>query len=407
MDMELLMMALAFAGLAITVGCMTTGNGEKRKSGWTVENGNLSVFITEAGGHMAPVMFYRDTDEPVQPYYISPWQQEDLEVSDPVLAPLRGDFFCLPFGANAEPCKGRQYTGHGESASSIWERVAEERNGKITELTLVMKAKLDPGKVTKKVYVVDGRNVVYDTHIIEGYSGGMPLGHHATLAVPEREGAMKVDVGRFDLGMTNPTLFSDPKNREYQSLAIGGEFDDLSRVPLIWKEPAYGDCSSYPRRRGFCDLLSVFKKPADTPAWTTATYPDEGYLWFSLKDAAVLPATVFWISNCGRHGSPWNGRNRCLGLEDVCAFFAAGVVESNGPNSVKDAGFPTTVELSPDAPTAVNYIQGVAKIPEGFDRVKDVRFGKNEVTFASASGKEVRVEVNHDFLRTGRPGGES
>ncbi|MGV3723458.1 MAG: hypothetical protein ACO1SX_21390, partial [Actinomycetota bacterium] len=229
------------------------------------------------------------------------------------------------------------------------------------------------------------------------------LGHHATLAVPEEEGALQVSTSRFRFGMTAPGVFSDPKNREYQSFASGKRFKDLRRVPLAWKEPSTGDASSFPQRQGYTDLLAVFHKPdGDTPAWTAAVNSKAGYLWFSLKDAAVLPSTVFWMANRGRHGSPWNGRNRCLGLEDVCAYFADGLAPSLQPNELTKAGIPTAVDLSSKRPTVINYIQGAVKIPSGFDRVKSAKFGPNSVTFKSNSGKEVTAPVNHQFLKSGR-----
>ena len=62
----------------------------------------------------------------------------------------------------------------------------------------------------KRLSLVQGHNVVYCQHIIEGFAGKTPLGHHATLAVPEKEGSLRVSVSPFRLGMTNPVLFSDP-----------------------------------------------------------------------------------------------------------------------------------------------------------------------------------------------------
>jgi hypothetical protein len=59
--------------------------------GWRVASDKVDLFITENGGHMAPVTFDVDTDKSIQPYYISPWQNEDLtDFADPVLAPLGG-----------------------------------------------------------------------------------------------------------------------------------------------------------------------------------------------------------------------------------------------------------------------------------------------------------------------------
>jgi hypothetical protein len=203
--------------------------------------------------------------------------------------------------------------------------------------------------------------------------------------------------------MTHPGLFSDPVQREYQSLQSGQKFKDLRQVPVLRKDSPDADCTSFPARTGFADLIALFKEPkSGEPAWITATNQDGGYMWFSLKDPAVLPATVFWIENHGRHAEPWNGRNRCLGLEDVCGYFAEGIVPSTKPNAITEAGFATAIELTKDRPTVVNYIQGVARIPEGFEMVKTVQFAPGRVTFVSTTGKKVTVPVRHEFLKNGK-----
>jgi hypothetical protein len=371
--------------------------------GWVVRNSQIEVFVTERGGHMAPATFAADTATPIQPYYISPWQNEGLsELPDPVLAPLRGDFFCLPFGGNSEALDGEKHTCHGEAASSPWHLAEQAEKGQIATLTLTLATRIRPGQITKRIFLVDGHPAVYSSHRLEGYDGPMPLGHHATLALPDKEGDLRVSVGKFDLGMTNPLIFGHPENREYQSLAINRRFTDLRRVPTIWADPAEADCSSFPRRRGFTDLLLTLKKPGATPAWTAAYNKTAGYLWFSLKDAALLPGTAFWIANGGRHGPPWNGRNRCLGLEDICAYFAEGLVPSIRPNELTAAGFPTAVPLSAARPTAVNYIQGAIPVSADFgETVIDVAFGKDEVIFRSDRGNQARANIAWDFLAQG------
>lgn len=366
---------------------------------WMLANRDVELAVTELGGHMAPVTFHRNSAKPVQPYYISPWQGQNRKLPEPVLVPLRGDFFCMPFGAPGA-LRGVKHACHGEPVGRKWTLAGAESEGSVRRLTMTLKTTVLPGTITKTLSLVEGHNVVYCRHVLEGYSGAVPLGHHETIALPDRPGAMRVAVSPFKLGMTNPTLFSDPANREYQSLAIGAEFKRLDRVPLIFKDPAIGDCSRYPTRTGYTDLLAVWARGARM-AWTTATNTVDGYMWFSLKDPSVLPATVMWISNRGRHGEPWDGQNCCIGLEDVCAYFANTPAESAGKNRVNKLGIPTTVKLTKRRPTAVNLIQGVVKVPRGFECVKSVRFTPGEATFTSITGKTVTAPVCHEFIKTG------
>lgn len=368
---------------------------------WILRGRNVELAVTQLGGHMAPVKFYRNTKSPVQPYYISPWQNEGLSIDDPVLVPLRGDFFCAPFGANEEEFRGERHRCHGEPAARKWRFVRQEKDGKVASLTLAMRTKTRPGKVTKRLSLIDGQNMVYSRHVLEGYTGSMPMGHHATLQPRDVEGSLRVTTSAFSLGMTCPGDFCDPPTGSYQSFASGKRFRDLRNVPLLFQSPSSTDGTIYPARRGYTDLLAMYKKPADTPAWTAAVDAEAGYLWFSLKDAAVLPATLFWISNRGRHMEPWAGRNLCLGLEDVCGNFAFGLAKSVGANPIKKAGFDTAVNLSPKAPTAIHYIQGVVRVPRNFGAVREVRFEKNRAVFVAGSRKTVSTAVKWNFLETG------
>ncbi len=367
---------------------------------WVIRNRQMELAVTQLGGHMAPVTFCRDTKTPVQPYYISPWQDEGLKIDDPVLRPLRGDFFCMPFGANAQAYKGMQFPCHGEPATGKWQFVGKRKTAGVTALSLEMNTKIAKGKVTKNIFLVDGQNVVYSQNVVEGIGGKMPLGHHATLALPEKDGDMRIATSAFKFGMVAPGVVGDPADGAYQSFDAGKKFRDLAKVPVIWKGQV-ADCTSFSAREGFTDLMAIFKKPGDSPAWTTATFQSKRFMWFSLKDAAVLPATAFWISNKGRHTSPWNGRNRCIGLEDGCGMFANGIADSVKKNVLNDAGIATAVKLSAKKPTAINYIQGVVKVPAGFDVVADAEFDADGVTFVSQSGKKARAEVNAAFLAAG------
>ena len=86
---------------------------------------------------MAPVTFLRDSGKPVQPYHVSPWQNEGLkDFPAPVLASLRGDWFCIPFGGNGAEFRGEKHPPHGEVAGSEWALVDSKRSGTTTTLVL-------------------------------------------------------------------------------------------------------------------------------------------------------------------------------------------------------------------------------------------------------------------------------
>lgn len=366
---------------------------------WTLASDSVEVAVTRLGGHMAPVSFERTTPRLIRPYYVSPWQEEGhREFPAAVLAPLRGDFFCLPFGGNGEPESGRRHEPHGETATAPWtcEARTQEPDG-TRRLMLSLETRVRPGRVTKEILLRPGQSAVYLRHRIEGFAGPTPLGHHATLRLPDVEGALAVSTSPFRLGMTNPGVFSDPAAREYQFLAVGETFDDLTRVPTLFRDPAVADCTRFPVRRGYADLLAVVadvERLGGRPAWTAAVNSLEGWCWFSLRDPSVLPTTLFWIENRGRHGFPWNGRNCCLGLEDVCAAFADGIAASLRDNPLAARGVPTAIVLDADRPTDIRSIQGAVPVPTGFDRVSTIAFTATGLTLVSASGPTVDLPLD-------------
>ena len=373
---------------------------------FVVSTPQVELAVTELGGHMAPVTFFRSSAKPVRPYHVSPWQDEKPSAMPaPVLNALRGDFFCMPFGGNSDLLAGEKHPPHGEIVGEKWKYVGTTKSADVTTLTMSIETRVRRGEVTKELSLVADQNVVYSKHIINGFTGNVPLGHHATLAMPDKEGSVRLASSAFRLGMTYPGIFSDPKQREYQSLLPGARWTTLAKVPVAWKGDPDADLTRLPARQGHADLVQVVNEPwekTNGPAWMTATFTEAGYLWFSLKDADVLNSTVFWIENRGRHGHPWNGRNNCLGLEDVTSFFADGLKASTSDNILNKEGVATSVKLEGTKPTIVYYIQGVVKIPDGFEMVKSLEFAPGEVTFVSTTGKRVTTKVRHAFLRTGK-----
>jgi hypothetical protein len=312
---------------------------------FVITNDTVELAITQLGGHMAPVTFFRDTTSPVHPYHISPWQGEDSkEIRGSVLEPLRGDFFCCPFGAGRY--RGINYPCHGEPASAKWSLVEGKREAWGVRLRMSLVGKLGNGEYHKHLIVRNGQNVVYSQDKVIGFSGPMNFSHHATLAMPEEQQSVHISTSPFAFDMTFPVAPGRAAAGEYYMLAINQKFSHLNRVPTIFKDPPFVDCSSMPGPRGYRDLFAVFSRPVEGAAWTTAVFENQGFLWFSLKDPRQMPETMFWADNRGRYGPPWNGRNNCLGIEDGCSYLATGPAMSIRPNPVSRTGISTFVRLS-------------------------------------------------------------
>ena len=368
-----------------------------------VANGDVSVAITKLGGHMAPVTFGAGGRQQITPYYISPWQDEEHEeMPADVLIPLRGDFFCMPFGGNAASFNGEEHPVHGETATGLWSFVDEQSDEPgLSRLQLELETHVREGRVTKEVFLREGHQVVYQRHTVDGFGGPTSVGHHAILAMPDDVETLTISTSAFRLGMTNPGVFSDPASGEYQLLATGETFDDLKKIPTLLKDPAFINCSRLPLRRGFSDLFAVvadIEALNGTPAWSAAVNTKDHWVWFSLRDPRKLPMTAFWLENHGRHSFPWNGRNQCLGLEDICGYFADGLAASVNSNPLSDQGIATSVDSSEDTPLDIRSIQGAVSVPASFDRVEEIGFGDNEIVLRGEDSQAVTIPLNYKFV---------
>lgn len=361
---------------------LTTVHGEPS---YSLGNRDVELFVTRRGGHLAPVSF-RLGRRWVQPYALAPWQPDGIDASfPPVLKVLRGDYFCFPFGGG----KGIKDI-HGETANAAW-TLAQEGSGR---LVLDLQSTAPRCQVRKILSIKEGHRAVYQEHLIDGLQGRYNFGHHAILEFPAAGGPFHVNVSPFKFGSVKPEPFSDPLQREYGALKTGARFRSLEKVALATGGTA--DLTRYPARQGFEDLIMVSSRSGDL-AWTAATL--DGYIWISLKDPRVLPSTLFWISNGGRHADPWNGRHlRRLGLEEVCGHFCDGLEESR-KDRLRAQGIPTTAYFKAKEPKSVRVIHLVHPVPAGFGRVESVErlADGTGITVHGAAGK-VKVPVDWTFL---------
>ena len=119
---------------------------------WRLASDRVEAFVTQLGGHLAPVTFDR-RGRKIAPYSVAPWAEEKLDRKMPaILRALRGDFFCLPFGGNAAPFRGEKHPMHGETANAKWRLEAEESNGAGRHrLHLSLKTRVRPGGWTRRL----------------------------------------------------------------------------------------------------------------------------------------------------------------------------------------------------------------------------------------------------------------
>jgi hypothetical protein len=353
---------------------------------------NVTFDITRAGGQLSEVRF-RLGRKIVEPFSTAPWcDKPEAQKLIPLLRELRGDFFCAPFGAGPA-WRGEAHPPHGEPANATW----KVNSAEAARLVATLQTRIRSGKITKIIEAREGETNLYQAHILEGFRGGMCLGHHAMLDFT-RNGPGVISTSKLRLAQALPAPFENPAQGGYSSLKEGAWFRQLRSVPTANGQKA--DLTRFPAREGFEDLVMLHHKDENDFAWVAVVFPKKKFVWFSLKNPAHLASTVLWHSNGGRHYAPWNGRHRgVLGIEDVTAYFHLGLAASLAPNPWRKKGVPTSVTLSPSSPTRIPYIMGVAPLPADFDSVRSIRRTSTGIRLQSMGRAHIDHAVDTTFIQ--------
>ena len=353
---------------------------------------NVTFDITPTAGQLKSVKFLLGS-QIVEPFHTASWcDTPEAKELIPLLRELRGDFFCAPFG-DGPAWNGESHPPHGEPANSDWTvtKPAESR------LVATLQTRVRPGTLSKIVEARRGETNLYQTHLLENFSGEMCLGHHAMLDF-KRNGAGRLSTSKLHLAQVLPAPFEIPAKGGYTSLKQGAWFEKLASVPMATGELT--DLSQYPAREGFEDLVMIHHKDAEDFAWSAVVFPEKNFVWFALKNPAHLASTVLWHSNGGRNYAPWNGRHRgVLGVEDVTAYFHLGLAASLENNPWKEKGIATALNLGASKSTRIPYIMGVAALSAGFDTVGAIQRTGTGIRLLAASGAQIEHVVDTSFLK--------
>ncbi len=368
---------------------------------YTIQSDEVSLAVSEMGGCMAPVTFYRKAKQPITPLAIAPWWNEKIPSDQPnVIKGLRGDFFCMPFGGGVTKYKGRAYPPHGETANRKWRFQNLTRSSSGCSLHLKLNLRIQKGAVQKSLALVNGENAVYVRHRISGLSGPMSYSHHATLQFPDHPGAGRLSFSKYKHAATFYIPLESPEAQTYSILKPNFAIRDLTQVPL--NDGTTTDLTSYPNRRGYEDLAMICADPDLDFAWSAVTFKKEQYVWFNIKDPKVLASTVLWFTNGGRYAEPWNGRHiNVMGMEEGTTFWGDGIEASVKSNALTRRGIKTCHRFSAKKPFDIPCIMGVAKVPHGFKLVKDIqKMNDGNVRIIGNSRLRVDIPLQLGFLET-------
>ena len=119
-----------------------------------------------------------------------------------------------------------------------------------------------------------------------------------------------------DHGATMATALETDPARGRSILRYPQRFTDMASVALA--DGGTVDATVYPFAQSHEDLIVLTEAKGASLGWSAAVAASQGFVFFAIKDARVLPQTILWMSNGGRDYTPWNGRHRAvIGIEEA------------------------------------------------------------------------------------------
>lgn len=286
---------------------------------------------------------------PFRPFARAPWVGK---IDDPSitghLRVLSGDFVGLPFGTGGRTAPnlpewsslmGQLDNGtiHGPAAHYDWTLVSAD------ETSVTWALDYEAHSVVRRLErTITARQGVpaldFTLKVFARHKAPISVGLHPNFRLPEKPGRLELDIG-FAFGLTHPGLTLSPDPHEFSSLTAvpkdGGQVD-MSHVPLS------------PRSDYNVQLCGV-----TTPL--TGRYLDEGAGFELDWDRDLLPTLMFWHTDGGITGEPWNGQFRALGCEPLAAAFDLHTDVSTAPNPINRRGVKTWIDIDPAKPVEIHH----------------------------------------------------
>ena len=315
-------------------------------------------------------------------------------MNDPDIAPglklLSGDFFCAPFGRSDV----EEAPAHGWPANSRWQFLGETRRGDATTARFLLERTVMGARLTKEITLRDGHPFAYQRHVFDGGHGAVSVASHAMTRLAGK-GRLSFSPKAFGELPAEQQEFDPRRGRSV--FARSARFSDLAKLPLAGGGTV--DLHHYPVADGHEDFVMLVEAPDAALGWTAAIRPDDGDIVLSIKNPRDYPVTFLWFSNGGRYYPPWNGRHfGVLGIEEGCAYLAAGHAASIAPNPLSKSGVPTSLTLESAGSVAVRHIIGGVPLPAGWNAVASIEPAPGTLRVTSSDGDTVEHPFDPLFL---------
>ncbi|WP_224814819.1 hypothetical protein [Hasllibacter sp. MH4015] len=309
------------------------------------------------------------------PLHVAPWRDEPEVQDDPNVADvdkrLAGDFFCMPFGR--DDVHGHPI--HGPTANAPWLMLNAEGSKGVFANTL---PKMGDAVVAKEIRLV-GESLL-QRHIIDKGRGDVTFAHHPMVRMEE---GGRLSFSRKRAAMTDPVA----QHAGHNLWALNQVRGDLN---LDCEDGGQWDLRTYPAGHVVEDFCTLVESRDNTLGWTCVMRNAEADMLLVLKDPAMMPVTMLWISNGARDFPPWNSRHTgVLGIEDGRALGGQGLAAAARDNRLSAMDVPTVLPLG--EVHVIRHAMVSLPRPPGWSELSAVVLSRGTLTLREASGAEIAV----------------
>jgi hypothetical protein len=322
------------------------------------------VTLEALGGMIGPTSFVLPDGRQVAPFHIAPWFAEDTAPDLPgILQRLRGEWPCVPFGADAPRrlppgwrADGTSFDGadvpHGHSSNTDWQFTPADPA--CVEMICPYPDQ-HPIKLLRRTIRPDPAAPALDIMLtIEAREAcRLPIGLHPTLRLPQ-DGTAQLIPPAFREGRVFPLAVEASS-----LLAPDARFQSLDAVPTL--SGALLSLSRLPLSSNNEELVQLCGVSGDF----VLRHSTEGFQLRLSWNTSHFPSVLLWVSNRGRSYAPWNSRHLALGIEPVCSAFDLGPAVSTAPNPISDAGTPTAMDFTRNNAFTTQYRIAVEPLRTG------------------------------------------
>lgn len=282
-----------------------------------------------------------------------------------------GHFVCIDgFGPPSAEEKAAGLAMHGEARGLAFD-VRSSRDGPVSVVSMTGKLPIVQESFTRTVRMVDGENVIYVESEVEsllGFDRPIHWGEHATIGSPFLEsGVTVVDVSGLRSRTRDYDQVQNPDGVTQRRLASGREFA-WPMAPAL--DGGTVDARVTPEKPHYIDHMTTLLDPARQLEWATALNPKRRLVLGYVFKREEYP----WLQTWGNY-PPTEKMSRGLEFATQPYDVPRRQVLSEGPLF----GVPTYRWLPARAKIRTSFLMFYARVPEGFDKVDDVRLENGRI----------------------------